>query len=84
MMEKKTKNSFENNVLRLQEISELLEKEGLSLEEAIRLYEEGVLLSKSCIEELKRAELKISQIKAKAREISSENEVEENINGENF
>jgi exodeoxyribonuclease VII small subunit len=83
-MEKKTKNSFEKNITRLQEISELLESEGIGLEEAIKLYEEGVLLSKSCSEELKQAELKISQIKAKAQEISADNEVEENLNGENF
>jgi exodeoxyribonuclease VII small subunit len=84
MMEKKTKYNFEKSIIRLQEISELLESEDIALEEAINLYEEGVLLSKTCIDELKRAELKISHIKAKAQEISAENEVEEKLNGENL
>jgi exodeoxyribonuclease VII small subunit len=82
-MEKKQKNSFEKNINRLQEISELLENDNIALEDAIRLYEEGVLLSKSCVDELKTAELKISQIKAKAEDISTNGEDDDN-NGEMF
>jgi exodeoxyribonuclease VII small subunit len=82
-MEKKTKNNFEKNISRLQEISDLLESENIGLEDAIGLYEEGVILSKSCIEELRRAELKITQIKAKALSISSGGDIDENINGDN-
>jgi len=63
-MEKKNKNSFEVNIARLQEISELLENENLGIEEAINLYEEGVSLSRVCIDELKKAELRITQIKS--------------------
>jgi exodeoxyribonuclease VII small subunit len=81
-MEKKIKNSFEKNISRLQEISELLENENIGLEEAIGLYEEGVLLSKTCIDELKSAELKISQIKAKAQDISTEGSINVNNNGD--
>lgn len=80
-MEKKNKNNFEKNVKRLQEISELLEDENIGLEEAINLYEEGVALSRLCIDELKKAELKISQIKLKAAEINPDDE-DEFISGE--
>lgn len=80
-MEKKNKNNFEKNVKRLQEISELLEDENIGLEEAINLYEEGVSLSRLCIDELKKAELKITQIKLKAAEITPDDE-DEFIGGE--
>jgi exodeoxyribonuclease VII small subunit len=73
-MQKNNKNTFEKNIARLQEISELLENENIGLEEAISLYEEGVLLSKTCTEELKRAELKISRIKSKAADIFEDEE----------
>lgn len=65
-MEKKNKkNSFEQNLLRLEEISEKLERQDAGIEEAIKLYEEGIELSKSCMSILKNAELKISELKKK-------------------
>lgn len=73
-MEKKNKKSFEKNISRLQEISELLEDENIGLEEAINLYEEGVTLSRLCIDELKKAELKITQIRAKVENFGIETE----------
>jgi exodeoxyribonuclease VII small subunit len=81
-MEKKIKNSFEKNITRLQEISELLENENIGLEESIALYEEGVILSRTCMDELKNAELKISQIKARALDIQEVKETEIAFNGE--
>jgi exodeoxyribonuclease VII small subunit len=80
-MEKKNKNNFEQNLKRLQEISELLENENLGLEESINLYEEGVSISRICLDELKKAELKISHIKSKAKDILNEESVVLN-NGE--
>ncbi len=64
------KNSFEKDISRLEEISILLEKEDIPLEEALQLYEEGIVLSKSCLETLQNAELKINVIRKKLNDIS--------------
>ena len=63
MAKKNSKISFEKSLSRLEEISSLLDSEGLGLEEAIKLYEEGINLSKQCTEMLKKAELKITELK---------------------
>lgn len=60
-MPKKT-NDFENNVLRLQEISEKISMSDISLEEASKLYEEGMKLSKLCKKYLEEKELIIEEI----------------------
>jgi len=62
-MTKKKENVFEDSINRLQEISELLEKEGIELEESIKLYEEGIELVKTCNKTLKEAELKVTDLK---------------------
>jgi exodeoxyribonuclease VII small subunit len=62
-MAKKKENAFEDSINRLQEISELLEKEGIELEESIKLYEEGIDLVKICNKTLKNAELKVTELK---------------------
>ena len=72
MGKKSAKNSFENNLNRLEEISSLLESDDIGLEEAITLYEEGIELSKTCISALRDAELKITELKKKLDELSSE------------
>lgn len=59
----KKKNNFENLLGRLQEISELLEREDVGLDDSIKLYEEGIKLSKLCYKKLNEAELKISELK---------------------
>jgi exodeoxyribonuclease VII small subunit len=70
-MGKKTeKNSFENKLARLEEISSLLEKDDIGLEEAINLYEEGIELSRNCISTLSEAELKVTELKKKLDELS--------------
>lgn len=63
MTKKKSKSSFEHDLSRLEEISRLLEEDNVELEEAISLFEEGVKLSKSCLQTLKKAELKITELK---------------------
>ncbi len=60
-MSKKNKN-FEASLNRLQEISELLESDDVTLEESIKLYEEGIKLSKNCYSTLEKAELKVEQL----------------------
>jgi exodeoxyribonuclease VII small subunit len=80
MTKKKTKNNFEENLSRLEEISTLLEGEELGLDESISLFEEGIKLSKSCITALKKAELKITELKSELSEFTSkedENNFEE-------
>lgn len=62
-MSKKKESSFELSLQRLQEISDLLEKGEISLEESIKLYEEGINLAKVCYNTLKEAELKVTEIK---------------------
>lgn len=65
MKNKSKEKSFNDNLLRLEEISDILENENLDLEEAIILYEEGVELTKLCLSTLKSAELKITELKTK-------------------
>jgi exodeoxyribonuclease VII small subunit len=60
-MSKKNKN-FEESLNRLQEISELLDSEDVSLEDSIKLYEEGIRLSKECYSILDKAELKVKTL----------------------
>lgn len=74
-MKKKTIKTFEEDLARLQEISSMLDNDNLPLDEAIALYEEGVELSRSCIEVLKNTELKITEIKKKLNEPGSLDEI---------
>ena len=62
-MTKKKESSFENSLQRLQEISDILEKGEIGLEESMKLYEEGINLAKNCYSTLKDAELKVIEIK---------------------
>ena len=55
--------SFEEALGRLEETVRALESGGLSLEEATKLYEEGVKLARVCNEILTSAELRISRIR---------------------
>ncbi len=55
--------SFEAAFQQLNEKVEALETGGLSLEEATRLFEEGMALARRCNELLSRAELKVEQLK---------------------
>ncbi len=76
MTKKKTKNTFEENLSRLEEISTLLESEELGLDESISLFEEGMKLSKNCMSALKKAELKITELKSELSEVTSEEDKE--------
>jgi exodeoxyribonuclease VII small subunit len=65
MKKKENISSFKHDIQRLEEIASLLENEEIELEEAIKLYEEGVELSKKCLNTLKNTELKITELKNK-------------------
>jgi exodeoxyribonuclease VII small subunit len=71
-MKKKETDNFEKKILRLEKISDLLEAEDTQLEDALKLFEEGIELSKDCLTTLKNAELKITELKKKIGSISPE------------
>ena len=55
--------TFEQALERLDNTVQALESGGLSLEEATRLYEEGIGLARLCSEALVSAELRITRIR---------------------
>lgn len=56
------KPTFEQSLRRLEEIVNQLEQGDVTLEESIKMYEEGMLLSKACLEKLTQAELKLKKL----------------------
>ena len=58
----KQERSFEESFSRLEKILERLESEDCTLEETIKLYEEGMGLTKFCYDKLNNAELRIKEI----------------------
>ncbi|MGA7857970.1 MAG: exodeoxyribonuclease VII small subunit [Terracidiphilus sp.] len=54
--------SFEDSLKKLEVIVEKLEKGDLSLEESLKLFEEGVGLSATCKKELDEAEGKVQML----------------------
>lgn len=53
---------FKKNIERLDEIVNLISDKALSLEESLKLYEEGQQIIKLLSEELKKAEEKVENI----------------------
>jgi len=81
----KKHNSFEKSLSRLEEIADLLESDDIGLEQALKLYEEGINLSKECLSVLKNAELKITELKKKVEDLSpEENELFDEQKPESF
>ena len=62
-MEIKQKYTFEQAVLRLEEIAKALEQSFLSLEDSLKLYEEGAALAAFCNTALNEAKQKITEIR---------------------
>ena len=60
------KPEFERSLARLEEIVRRLENTNLSLSEAMKLFEEGVLLSRDCQKQLEQAEGRIEILMKKA------------------
>jgi exodeoxyribonuclease VII small subunit len=56
------KQSFEQSLRRLEEIVRQLEQGDVPLDESLKMYEEGIALSKACIEKLTQAELKVKKL----------------------
>jgi exodeoxyribonuclease VII small subunit len=53
---------FEDSIKKLESVVERLEKGDLSLEESLKLFEEGVALSATCKQELETAEGKVQML----------------------
>ncbi|MDA9655904.1 exodeoxyribonuclease VII small subunit [Alphaproteobacteria bacterium] len=62
MNKKNDELNFEDSLMRLEQIAELLENENTPLEESISLFEEGIALKEICDQKLKKAKLKIEKI----------------------
>ena len=54
--------SIEDALVRLERIADRLEDPSLDLDEAVRLYEEGLRLYERCAKRLDAAELRITQL----------------------
>lgn len=54
---------LEDNMKRLEVIAQSLDSGEKSLEECLKLYEEGVKLAKSCLDSLEKTKCKITEIK---------------------
>jgi exodeoxyribonuclease VII small subunit len=72
---------FEKKLTRLEEIVQKMEKGELALDESLKLFEEGVKLSRDCHSQLTKAEAQVKKLvnfdekgKAVTEDFSTENE----------
>ena len=72
-MSKKEESNFEELIEKLEEITNKLEKEQLSLDESVKLFEEGMKISKACNSKLEDAEKRITILINTNDEIKEEN-----------
>lgn len=59
------KNSFENKLQRLEQIVAKLEEEQTDLDASVKLFEEGIALSKEMMEKLQEVKFKVTTLKQK-------------------
>lgn len=76
-MSKKEELNFEELIEKLEEITNKLEKEQLSLDESVKLFEEGMQISKQCNSKLEDAEKRITILINQGDEIKEENFIPE-------
>lgn len=74
-MENKTVN-FEQAMSRLEEIVRALESGSATLDESLKLYEEGISLVRTCSAKLDEAERKIKLLNVTADGVSGESDFE--------
>lgn len=72
MAKKKSEESFEDKLARLEQLADLLESEDTGLDESISLFEEGIKLSKECLIALQEADLKIRELKKQISDFKDE------------
>ncbi|MBE6865961.1 MAG: exodeoxyribonuclease VII small subunit [Oscillospiraceae bacterium] len=63
------KQTFESAMARLEEISEILAENNVTLDESLKLYAEGVKLLKFCNSKLEQAQIKIRDIEGNPLEV---------------
>ena len=66
------KNNFENKLQRLEEIVAKLEEEQTDLDASVKLFEEGIALSKEMTEKLQEVKFKVTQLKKKGAALLTE------------
>ena len=72
MSEAEPKPTFEEGLAKLEGIVKHLEEGDLSLEESVKLFEQGVALSQSCRKQIREAETKVEILLKKGREVVAE------------
>jgi len=73
----KKEDNFEKLMLELESITTKLEKEQLSLDDSVKLFEEGMKISKKCNSKLEDAEKRITILINENNEIKEENFIPE-------
>lgn len=84
MPAKRDQQPFEDLYARLEETVEKLEKGGLSLEQSIALYEEGMELAKRCQAILDSAELRITKLRESFAQPAAEQDALVGLDEESF
>ena len=80
-----SKLNFETQLARLEEIVAKLEEEQTDLDASVKLFEEGVLLSKELSQKLETVKFKVEELKKKGAEMLTEpfdTDLAENTDGE--
>ena len=67
-----TKFNFEKQLSRLEEIVAKLEEEQTDLDAYVKLFEEGVILSKELAQKLETVKFKVEELKKKGAEMMTE------------
>ena len=62
MAKKSEEKTFEELMVELENITTKLEKEQISLDESVKLFEEGMNISKECNKKLEEAEKRITML----------------------
>ena len=74
----KKEETFEELLIKLEDITTKLEnEEGISLEESMKLFEEGIEISKKCNKQIEESEKKISILIKENDEIKEENFIQD-------
>lgn len=59
-----TEASFEESFGRLEQVVQMLQQGGLTLEESLALFEEGMALARQCSQQLSAADLRVTQLRS--------------------
>ena len=69
--------SLEKNIKRMEEIVDLLENNDLELEKALKLFEEGIKISKTCQQRLSELEQRVRLLTENSKGRMTETEMAE-------